>query len=197
VLDIGANVGQYGALLRAAGFGGRIVSVEPLQTAFRQLEVRSRRDPSWVIVNKGVGAAPGSVTMNISANSYSSSVLAMEAAHLAADPDSHVVGTQVTELTTVAVLAEEHQIDPARCLLKIDTQGFESQVLEGAGDLLDQFAGVQLELSFIELYTGQELFDPLVAKVRGHGMELWSIETGISDQHGRLLQCDGLFLRPS
>jgi hypothetical protein len=106
-----------------------------------------------------------------------------------------VVGTETVTLTTVGDLVREHALDPATCLLKVDTQGYEAEVLAGAGDLLDQFAGVQLELSFVELYTGQQLFDALVTKMRGHGFEMWSLDPGISDASGRLLQCDGLFIR--
>ncbi len=65
----------------------------------------------------------------------------------------------------------------------------------GRGDLLDRFAAVQLELSFVELYEGQQLYDELVQDLGIHGLELWALETGISDDTGRLLQCDGLFMR--
>lgn len=195
VLDIGANVGQYGALLRAAGFTGQIISVEPLSSAFAVLSRRAARDPKWLTLNTGVGAEVGSARMNISANSYSSSVLEMRSTHLAAAPDSVIVDTEQVPLTTVADLVAAQEIGVSRCLLKVDTQGFESEVLAGAGDLLDAFGGVQLELSFLELYAGQELFDTLVERVRAHGLTLWAFEPGFSDQDGRLLQCDGLFLR--
>jgi len=195
VLDIGANVGQYGGLLRAAGFTGRIVSVEPLSSAFEVLARRAARDPKWLTLNTGVGAEVGRASMNVSANSYSSSVLEMRSTHLAAAPDSVVIDTEQIPLTTVADLVAAQEIGVSRCLLKVDTQGYESEVLAGAGDLLDVFGGVQLELSFVELYAGQELFDTLVERVRGHGLVLWAFEPGFSDQDGRMLQCDGLFLR--
>lgn len=195
VLDIGANVGQYATLLRYAGYDGRIVSFEPLETAYEQLHGRAERDPHWTAINSGVGAESGSTTINVSANSYSSSVLPMTESHVAAAPDSVVVGTQTIQLTTVADIVVEHGVSPSTTLLKVDTQGYETQVLDGAGALLDAFAGVQLELSFTELYGGQELFDAMTTRLREHGFVLWSLEPGISGADGRLLQCDGLFLR--
>ena len=196
VIDVGANVGQYAALLRAGGYRGQIVSVEPLDSAFAALSARAAKDPRWTALQNGVGEAPGTIDINISANSYSSSVLDINDAHLDAAPDSRYVGTQQIELTTVAHLVDQQGIDPARCLLKVDTQGYESQVLAGAEPVLGKIAAVQLELSFVELYAGQALFDDHVAALRGHGFELWSLDPGISGSDGRMLQCDGLFMRP-
>ena len=61
--------------------------------------------------------------------------------------------------------------------------------------VIDEVAAVQLELSFVELYEGQELFDDGVATMHDHGLELWTLDPGISDAEGRLLQCDGVFVR--
>ena len=195
VLDIGANVGQFGQMVRTAGFAGRILSVEPLDSAHRVLVRRSSSDDRWSAVHAAVGAERGTTTINIAGNSYSSSLLPMTQRHLSADPKSATIGTQDVQVVTVADLVRDHAIDPERALLKIDTQGFERQVLDGAGELLDAFAAVQLELSFVELYEGQQLYDELVAELALHGLGLWTLETGISDETGRLLQCDGLFMR--
>ncbi len=195
VLDVGANVGQFGRMLRTAGFAGRIISVEPLDSAHEVLAKRASGDDLWTTVRAAVGAEPGSTSINIAGNSYSSSLLTITERHLSADPKSATIGTQKVDVVTVADVVREHGVDPARSLLKVDTQGFERQVLDGAGPLLDEFAAVQLELSFVELYEGQQLYNELVAELASHGLRLWTMETGISDDSGRLLQCDGLFLR--
>ena len=41
---------------------------------------------------------------------------------------------------------------PPPDLLKIDTQGYEKQVLDGTGDCIWEFLGVQMELPIINLY---------------------------------------------
>lgn len=195
VLDVGANVGQYAALLRAAGFGGRIVSAEPLPGAGARLRARAGSDPAWTCVEVAVGASTGRVTVNVSANSYSSSVLPLTAAHLDAAPDSRCVGTVSVDLTTVAALVADHSITPESTLLKVDTQGFEGAVLDGAGELLSRFAAVQLELSHVELYAGQQLAPELTERLAGHGLVPWTFDPGISATDGRLLQSDVLFVR--
>ena len=197
VLDVGANVGQYARMVRGAGFDGDILSFEPLSDAYRRLTRRSKGDPRWQAFNTAVGAEPGRSTIHISANSFSSSLLAMTKAHLDAAPGSEFIGSEDVDVTTVASLVETHGLDPARLFIKVDTQGFEKSVMAGAGSVIDTVAAVQLELSFVELYEGQELFDEGVATMRDHGLELWTLDPGISDAEGRLLQCDGVFVRPT
>jgi FkbM family methyltransferase len=195
VLDIGANEGQYAALVRAAGFPGRIISVEPLPDAFGRLQRRSRTDRRWVVDRRAVGAEIGRTTIRVSANSYSSSVLPLTPAHLLAAPESRVVESIEVDVTTVVALAEAYQLVPERTLVKIDTQGFEGAVLDGAGDWLDRVAAVQLEVSHVELYTGQALEPELSARMAGHGLVPWTNDPGISAADGRLLQSDVLFVR--
>jgi FkbM family methyltransferase len=195
VLDVGANVGQFARMVRGAGFDGDILSFEPLSDAYRRLTRRSSGDPRWQAFNAAVGSEPGRSTIHISANSYSSSLLEMTSAHLDAAPGSEFIGSEDVDVTTVADIIEEHELDPSRLFIKVDTQGFEKAVMAGAGATIDKVAAVQLELSFVELYEGQELFDEGVATMNDHGLELWTLDPGISDAEGRLLQIDGLFVR--
>jgi FkbM family methyltransferase len=196
VIDVGANVGQYGAALRASGYRGAIVSCEPLSDAYARLARRASGDPSWTALHTAVGAEPGTTSINISANSYSSSVLPMTAAHTGAAPGSEYVGSETVDVVTLAELVKDRSIDPARTWLKIDTQGFESQVLDGAGPLLGSFAAVQLELSFVPLYDGQALYDELVERLEQAGLSMFGLDAGFSDPRtGRTLQCDGVFVR--
>ena len=195
VLDIGANVGQYATLTRSAGFSGRIISCEPLSGAFHEIGKRAARDASWTVLNVAAGAEPGEATINVAENSFSSSIRGMTDAHLRTAPGSRFVAVETVPVTTVVDLVREHGVDPARTLLKIDTQGFEGEVLQGAGDLVGQMAAIQLELSFVELYDDQLLFDDLVGAMARDGYRIQQLEPGISDPDGRMLQVDGLFVR--
>jgi FkbM family methyltransferase len=196
VIDVGANVGQYGAGLRASGYRGRILSCEPLSEAYARLARRAGRDPNWTALPTAVGAEAGTASINISANSYSSSVLPMTAAHTGAAPGSEYVGSETVDVVTLADLVTQRSIDPARTWLKIDTQGYEAQVLDGAGPLLGTFAAVQLELSFVPLYDGQALYDELVERLEKAGLAMYGLDAGFSDPRtGRTLQCDGVFVR--
>jgi FkbM family methyltransferase len=196
VVDGGANTGQYAGMLRAAGFAGRIVSCEPLSGPYRELAAAAARQPTWTAVRTALGDQQGAIRVHVAGNSQSSSVLEMLPAHLAAAPESRYVGAEEAPVTTVDRLCERYRIDPARCLLKLDVQGYEGQVLAGAGGVLPRLAAVQLEMSLVPLYAGQPLLPELVGRLAEHGLDLWAVQPGFSDaRSGRMLQCDGVFVR--
>lgn len=196
VLDIGANIGQFGSALRASSYRQRILSCEPLSDAYAHLARRIAGDPGWTARNTAVGAEPGELELNIAGNSFSSSLLPMTRTHADAAPGSDFVGSETVAVTTVAKLVAELGIDPSRALLKIDTQGYESAVLDGAGPLVGAFAAVSLELSLTPLYEGQQLFDDLLDRLRSAGYDLFGLDAGFADPRtGQMLQCDGLFVR--
>lgn len=195
VLDVGANLGQYGAGLRAAGYRGRVVSCEPLPDAYSVLARRAVRDGNWTAVHSAVGAAVGTLPLHVAANSYSSSLLPMASTHLRAAPGSGYVETIEVPVTTVPRLVCAHALDPAQTLLKIDTQGYEGAVLDGSAELLARFCAVQLELSLVALYDGQQLADALCARLTQLGFALYALESGFGDARtGRMLQYDALFV---
>ena len=65
VIDVGANVGRYGALLRNGGYRGRIVSFEPAAETFAELEKASDGDPDWQALRMALGARTGSMLLNL------------------------------------------------------------------------------------------------------------------------------------
>lgn len=196
VVDIGANEGQFARSLRANGYTGEIVSIEPLQDAHTRLSRYAAADPHWHTVRAAVSDHDGRIEVNVAANSYSSSVLPMTAAHLDADPQSAYRGSEQVDACTLDTLVRRHGLDPARTAFKIDVQGYESAVLDGASTTLGAAAVVQVEMSLVELYAGQALMPTIVERMTAAGLTLWLLEPGFSDRvSGRLLQCDGVFVR--
>jgi len=199
LLDVGANIGQYAQERRAEGFGGDIVSFEPLPDAHKCLSAVAFGDSRWSVHPRAaVGATLGRTEINIAGNSYSSSLLPMLQSHSAAAPQSAFVGKVETDIVTLDSVFERYYRPGKRVFLKIDTQGFERPVLEGAGRWLDHLFGVQLELSCVLLYQGQELYPYFLQFFRDRGFELWAVIPGFTDPvSGRMLQFDAVFVRSS
>lgn len=196
VLDIGANTGQFAEELRTIGFRGRIVSVEPIPPAFERLRSRARADGRWSAVQAAVGSSAGRVTLNISANSVSSSVLPMLSTHTAAAPGSAYTHSLDVNCTTIDDIVEQHGLDPRRMLLKLDVQGYEKPALEGARRTLEAIAAIHIELSLVPLYEDQVLFQEMVAMLGDFGLRLWGLSpVFFDDSCERLLQVDGLLVR--
>jgi FkbM family methyltransferase len=196
VADIGANTGQYAKMLRCSGFGGRIVSCEPLAEPYRALAQAARADAGWDAVRTALGSEQGTVTVRVAGNSYSSSVLDMLDAHRDAAPGSSYIGSEEAPLTTVDALFTASALQPERTLLKLDVQGYEGVVLHAADGVLPWLAAVQVELSLVPLYAGQPLMAEITRHLERYGLALWAIEPGFTDpRSGRMLQCDGVFVR--
>jgi FkbM family methyltransferase len=196
VVDVGANEGQYASKLFDAGFRGEVLSVEPMAAAFASLSQRAQRRAGWRAVRTAVGSEPGELTLHIAGNSQSSSVLDMLPLHEKAAPRSAYVGVETVPATTLDALLDDQAIDPARSLLKIDVQGFESAVLDGAVKSLPQLPVVEMELSLAPLYRGQPLLPEMLGRLEDSGLVLWSLRPAFADvRNGRLLQADGVFVR--
>lgn len=197
ILDVGANRGQYAHDLFASGYAGRIVSFEALSAPHAALMAAANKNKRWHIAPQAaIGPERGSVTMHVSGNEVSSSALQVLDLHTTAAPESATVRTETATMLPLDEAAKPYQQPTDRLFLKIDTQGYEAQVLAGATDVLRQAVGVQLELSLVPLYEGQALMPALVAQLNTLGFSLWSITPGFTDPHtGRMLQVDGVFFR--
>ncbi len=188
VVDIGANEGQYGLRLRELGFRGWIHSYEPLPVALKKLRARASADPKWKVFDAAVGDVAGTATLHVAGNSESSSILAMGQRHLEAEPRSKTVGSVEIRTTTLREVLQ--QSPDARTLLKIDTQGYEDRVL-GALNCLEKVDLIEVELSLLEVYSGQTLFREMDARIVAAGFELVSLADGFFDRStGHLLQIE-------
>lgn len=202
VLDIGANDGGYASDLLSAGYRGRIVSFEPLLDVNARLASRARaRSDRWSVAPAmALSDRAGATTFNVAGNSVSSSLLEMTDAHTKAAPNSSTVASVAVQTARLdEIWPTLASPPPRRAFLKVDTQGSEQMVLDGAGDLLgDAILGVQLEMSLTGLYKGQALAHELDARLRTSGYFLWDIIPGFRDaKNYRLMQYDGVYLSNS
>lgn len=197
VLDIGANAGQFAKELRYdVGYGKRILSFEPLSTAFALLCANAKADPAWDVYNYAIGDVEEKREINIAGNSYSSSLLSMLPAHLESAPESKYVGKESIEVKTVDAIFGLLCKTSRNVYMKIDTQGFESRVLAGAERSLQHIDTIQMEMSLVPLYDGELCFNEMCLFMDRKGYTLVAIENGFSDPaSGQLLQVDGIFHR--
>jgi FkbM family methyltransferase len=195
VLDVGANTGQYARLLRQLGYQGHILSFEPQSAAHAQLAAAAAADPLWHVAPRmALGAAPGTATLNLAGNSASSSLLPMLDSHRAAAPRSAYTGTEQVPLARLDdALAGQHHPGPLH--LKIDTQGYEREVLAGAPETLARAAAVELEVSLVPLYAGSPDLDTLLADMAAAGLAPAALWPGFASPQGRLLQIEVIFTR--
>jgi FkbM family methyltransferase len=150
VLDVGANEGQFAIDLRDAGYAGEIVSFEPVASVFTKLAANTARDRHWTARHLALGDRHGTAELAVTAHTVFSSMKPQAERLRDWHPGTAVTGSETVEITTLdqifAPFAER------KVLLKIDTQGFEQQVLAGATASLPKIAAVQLELPVVHFY---------------------------------------------
>lgn len=197
VIDVGANMGQFGGEMRRLGFAGRIISLEPVSTPYRVLAKRCARDPRWECWPWALGAEQGFASINVAGNAaMSSSLLDMTSAHRSAAPEADFVGSENIQVRRLDTVWGELGLTDSTPYLKLDVQGYERHVLEGAGSRLQDIVGLQVELSLTQVYEGAPVFLDMLTLLSEQGFVLMSIESGFTDRRtGRMLQADGVFFR--
>lgn len=194
VLDVGANAGQYGEMLRGIGFTGRLVSLEPVAEAYAELERRAAADGAWEAVCVAASDVDGEITLNVTGDSRSSSVLPRN------ERFADKAGWAPKESRSVTArrldgLVEELLRPGERAYLKLDIQGYERTVLDGAGDSLAHFDALELELSVTPLYEGQPSLAEMLPLLARHGFRPICLEPILLDDDGLLMELDGVFAR--
>ena len=194
VVDVGANRGQFTLFALHTFPVARIVSLEPLAVPaarFRRVFGTERR---VTLHHAALGPETGQSTMHVSGHDDSSSLLPITATQGRLFRGTNEVRTETVRTAPLSEFLDGGSIEePA--LLKLDVQGYELEALRACGELLDKFAYVCAEGSFIELYEGQVLADDLVAWLRERGYELVRSYGAVSDEHGQTIQADMLFKR--
>lgn len=173
VLDVGANVGQFGESMRAGGYRGKIVSFEPVRAAFEALSRKAAADGNWDACLCALGATSGEADIHVSQLSVFSSIL-----DLAPNARLHDqrIAVDHAERVPLRPLDEVAANLSGNLLLKIDTQGYERQVLEGGRQTLARALGVLMELPVIHVYRGEWKFQQAVQYMEDAGFVLAQVQ---------------------
>jgi FkbM family methyltransferase len=197
VFDIGANEGQFAKEIREHGYSGKIISFEPLTSARKNLLAFAALDLGWhVHEQSAIGNQNGEIEIHIAGNSVSSSVLPMLESHSSAAVGSTYVGSERVPIFKLDSIANKYLDKNSNLFIKIDTQGYEWQVLDGANESLKRAQGVLCELSLVPLYHEQRLWKDIVDRLDQYGFMLWALQKGFTNpKTGQSLQMDGIFVK--
>jgi FkbM family methyltransferase len=200
VIDVGANNGQYGEFLRNIGYRGRIVSFEPVSTTFSRLSEKAANDPAWRTYNMAAGSAAGELEINVMDNSVFSSLLPINSlGSREFTGETDVVRTEKVKVVRLDSMIEEivAGIERPRVYLKMDTQGYDLQVLEGASGCLDSILGLQSEIALQPIYEGMPDYLTALAKLNNLGFSVTSLVPVTRDADLRVIEFDCLMVRNS
>jgi FkbM family methyltransferase len=197
VLDVGANDGGYASAIRHLGYDNRIVSFEPTNDAYQRLREVAMTDPRWSTVKLAIGERDARVPIHVAGNAgASSSLLPMLDRHVQASPSSAYTHTELVEMRQLDNVLSDYYSGSDVAFLKLDVQGAEGAVLDGAQKSLESLEGLQIEMNLVSLYDGQAHYRALIDRIVGHGFELVGLIPGFADsESGHLLAADGVFMK--
>ena len=195
VFDVGANTGQFAEAIRRGGYTDDIVSFEPVAATFQDLKARSARDPKWTVHNLALGAASGTAEINVSLDSKYSSLLPLSKA--GAGYDQYAAVERKEQITVARLDDVVADYVGRKTFLKIDTQGFEKNVLSGASETLKTVTGVLMEAPLQHLYQDTWSFQDALGYMSERGFTLSQISTVNmrTDDPASILEVDCLFGR--
>jgi len=197
VLDVGANKGQFAKELRNLEYYKKIVSFEPVSNIYKVLLKNSSRDPEWDIYERCcLGECDGFTEINISSYSQSSSILNFTYLHLNAKPSAVMVKKEKVKMYKLDTAIKNITVENKKILLKLDTQGYEGKILDGAENILKNVDIIICEMSLKEVYEGQELFKEIIERLNKQNFKIASLQNGFFDQKSdHLLQIDAIFVK--
>lgn len=191
ILDVGANVGQFAIDMRRNGYRDRIYSFEPVEETFSILSKHVSKDKKWEAFKFALGEIEDYREINVSGNSgLSSSLLQMDFFHVETFPESSFVTSEPVFMSTVDRQVELLNLDPKSSMLKMDVQGYEFNVLQGANQTLKDFRYCYLEVSLVRLYESESTFYEILKYLHQSGHELVEVFRGVTARDGDLLQVD-------
>jgi len=195
VVDVGANIGQFSIACQKIFPGVRIFAFEPLPQSFEALNRNVAHAGNAKGYCTALGDEVGSVPFHVNSHSHSCSVLPLEERHKQAFPFARETGVVNVQISTLdRELRNESLIAPV--LLKIDVQGYEFSVLNGAIETLRNVDWVVMEVSFRPLYQGEKPFEAVVNAMNERGFKFLRPIAWLEDpKNGEILQMDALFER--
>lgn len=214
VLDVGAHVGEYRNFLRnEIGYTGWIVSFEPVRTSVATLKELAKTDDRWIVCGFALGSENRTKQINVMRFDGLSSFL---------NPNNHeteqfrelnvIDHTETVEVRTLhsamesltrshpsAFTSIKDSFEPnegrQNIFLKMDTQGFDLEVIKGAGDAISRIAGLQTELSILPIYEGIPVYQHALGELEHMGYDISGIYPIVRDSLLRVVEFDCVMVR--
>ena len=166
-----------------------------MKSAFIELKKNSKKYSLWETVNLGFGKEKSSEFLNISKNSVSSSISQVLETSTSVEPGTKFISREQIKLISLNEYLSNDEFRDKKIFVKIDTQGFEKNIILGTEKVKNKIQGFMVELSIVKLYTSEASVNEMIGLLNKLGFELWSIERGFSNKKtGQTLQVDAIFM---
>ena len=161
-IDIGANVGKYTKLLLAET-NSEVIAFEPLPKAFEELkEIEKNFSSRLNVYNIGIGNKNSNLELNYSTekSELASFIQDLDKLSFVDSKNNKKIIVEVMTLDSFFKKYEKTYKEKEIDLLKIDTEGFELEVLNGASETLinKKPKFIQIEFNWHQLFREQTIY---------------------------------------
>lgn len=198
VFDIGAHFGEYGTFLREIGYRGQIISFEPIPLNFAVLEQQCSRDPKWRGLCLALGSRDGTMRINVThATEFSSFLTPSRLSHEEFEQRSHIERVEVVEVRRLDGIFTEclHEIPDPHVYCKMDTQGYDLEVLAGAGAHLADVLALQSEVPLRPMYLNMTGGLAILSRLNAMGFEVTGLFPVSRSRDLRIIELDCVMRR--
>lgn len=169
-------------------------------------KIKDNMTNKGIVINKALSNKEKTIDFYVCRKQQVSSVYKPNRKFLDDFPDSErfdVLKTLRIEASTLDVQLDKNNINDID-FIKIDTQGHELAILEGAVQTLEDVIGIELEIEFLEMYEGQPLFNEVNGFLHGENFKLMDLrghfwrkkkKREFDSGKGQLIYGDTLYMR--
>jgi FkbM family methyltransferase len=205
VIDVGAREGIHERWKSIESYA-QFIGFEPDSEEYGRLVVQGEKDTNVKYLNTALHSRKGTLDFHLLKARQTSSVLLPNLETLGRFPEVErfeIEKTVALKVDTLDNALRGNKIENVD-FMKLDTQGSELSILEGATRVLQGVFGLEIEVEFVELYQDQALFGEVDRFVRKRGFELFDLRPNywkrkvcpdLGGIKGQLVFADALYLR--
>lgn len=193
VIDAGAHTGTFSDAFLQLHRPKRLIMLEPIPELAGGLKRRYLSKPFITIERLALSDKSGSASFHVNERSAASSLLQIDARN-SRWFNRRLLVTETIEAPTISLpeVMQRHAL-PAIDLLKLDIQGGERLVLQGAEAVLPHIGVIYSEVFFEPLYHGAWLFLDACRYLADHRFKLCGLSNIVHADSGDLLQANAVF----
>ena len=194
VFDVGAHVGEFGTKIRESGYKGKIISFEPQTEIFLELKNVVKNDTNWILHPRcALGEKNKLENINILSETNCSSILKPNLKLFELDKSITKIRVEECNVYSLDYIINKYYSISKNTYLKIDTQGYDKNVLDGFQKNIEKIKFIQLEAGLYDLYEDEKLYEYYIEFFKSVNYELWDLRPFAYNKFGRLVQFDMIF----
>jgi FkbM family methyltransferase len=190
IVDVGANVGSISMEFAYYYPQARILAFEPVTSTYQRLKLKTDKYKNITPVHMALGEGVYQVEIALNSEDTINSISSRPA-------EQHISGMETISVNTLDSYASENNISEVD-ILKIDVEGFEFKVLEGADHLVNNSVkAIVLEVGY-ERENSKVHFSDVENYMEARGFQCCGVyDQAKSKDKKRLYYSNNLYIRKS